>query len=89
MAAPPTRNPLLLAAVEEEQAKDWETKMKESKNLIKNFGRKTGAKYYEDRDRMKVEVNTTAVAAAAGGVEASMVTSPKESAATVPDILPK
>jgi len=89
VAAPPTRNPLLLAAVEEEQAKDWETKMKESKNLIKNFGRKTGAKYYEDRDRMKVEVNTTAVAAAAGGVEASMVTSPKESAATVPDILPK
>ena len=87
MAAPPTRNPLLLAAVEEEQAKDWETKMKESKNLIKNFGRKTGAKYYEERDRMKVEVNTASVSAAAGGAEAS--TSPQEGGATVPDLLPK
>jgi hypothetical protein len=72
VVAPPTRNTLLLA--EAKEAGTFEEKILEQKALIKGFGRKTGAKYFDERDAMKVDASMTekgmARAAAAADGEA-------------------
>ena len=54
VTAPPTRNSFLLA---EQPSADgtWAEKLGQQKTLIKNFGRQTGARYYQKLEEMKVD----------------------------------
>jgi len=54
VTAPPTRNSFLLAKQPSADG-TWAEKLGQQKTLIKNFGRQTGARYYQKLEEMKVD----------------------------------
>lgn len=53
VTAPATRNKVLLS--EKPADSTWEDKLVQHKALVKNFGRQTGARYYQKVEDMKVD----------------------------------
>ena len=80
VTAPPTQNPLLLSKKPTTEGLGWAENLVHQKNLVKKFGRQTGARYYQKVEEMRVDgrLQEEMILKAAGKADVGLIESATE-----------